>query len=350
VIGAGNGGAEATTAEVKLFYNGGKSEYRTQAMLSPGQQLWLDVGHLVRDQVPDSDGHTLPVSTMTGSYELRDLDHQLVGQLFEGKLVIDKTYGHASYGCGGCCGYTVPYIDPNPFDGPPDEDSDDYIYSTENCGGSLEDVTDDGYDWGSSNTAVALLPNRTLETVAVGTATGSAEIELEFDNPKLECPDEDFNPDQPVTVSTPDHLSVIVDQEGYPAQCPTTGVYVRQMQMQVVDVNNNPVTTGVSVAEAFSNQTSNSCPGAVNPNPSSCGSISSGQFIDTMSVSDNLCNSGIKQSSGCGYSLTSTWSACITSTKTLWVSPRVTLSNSVKVDGSLTQWPAGTQCTSSGCQ
>jgi hypothetical protein len=200
VIGAGNGGAEATTAEVTLFYNGGKSTYRTETMLSPGQQLWLDVGHLVRDQVPDSDGHTLPVSTMTGSYELRDLDHQLVGQLFEGKLVIDKTYGHASYGCGGCCGYTVPYIDPNPFDGPPDEDSDDYIYSTENCGGGLEDVTDGGFDWGSSNTAVAILPNRTLQTVAVGTATGSAEIELEFDNPKLECPDEDFNPQQPVNV------------------------------------------------------------------------------------------------------------------------------------------------------
>ena len=42
---------------------------------------------------------------MTGSYELRDLDHQMVGLLYEGKLVIDKTFGHASYGCAGCCGY-----------------------------------------------------------------------------------------------------------------------------------------------------------------------------------------------------------------------------------------------------
>jgi hypothetical protein len=59
---------------------------------------------------PDSDGNTLPPDTMTGSYELRDLDHAYVGHLYEGKLVIDKTYGHAAYGCGNCCGYNPPYF------------------------------------------------------------------------------------------------------------------------------------------------------------------------------------------------------------------------------------------------
>jgi hypothetical protein len=54
---------------------------------------------------PDSEGNTVPVDTMTG-YELRDLDHAYVGQLYEGKLVVDKTYGHAAYGCG----YNPPYF------------------------------------------------------------------------------------------------------------------------------------------------------------------------------------------------------------------------------------------------
>jgi hypothetical protein len=90
LITTGNGGAEPTTAEVTLFYNGGKSKYRTEKMLAPGQQLWLDVSHLIHDQVADSDGNTVPPDTMSGSYELRDLDHGYVGQLYEGKLVIDK--------------------------------------------------------------------------------------------------------------------------------------------------------------------------------------------------------------------------------------------------------------------
>ena len=118
-ITTGNAGSESTAAEVTLFYNGGKSECRIEKMLAPGQQLWLDVGRLVHDQVPDSDGRTLPPDTMMGSYELRDLDHATVGQLYEGKLIIDKTYGHASYGCGTCCGDGVPTLLPNPFGGPP---------------------------------------------------------------------------------------------------------------------------------------------------------------------------------------------------------------------------------------
>jgi len=65
-ITTGNAGSTSTAAEATLFYNGGKSKYRVEKMLSPGQQLWLDVGHLIRDQVPDSDGHTLPPDTMGG--------------------------------------------------------------------------------------------------------------------------------------------------------------------------------------------------------------------------------------------------------------------------------------------
>jgi hypothetical protein len=75
---------------VTLFYNEGKSKYRVEKLLAPGQQLWLDVGQLIRNQVPDSDGHTLPPDTMTGSYELRDLDHATVGLLYEGKLMFVK--------------------------------------------------------------------------------------------------------------------------------------------------------------------------------------------------------------------------------------------------------------------
>jgi hypothetical protein len=199
-ITTGNGGAEATTAEVTLFYNGGTSRYRMEKMLSPGQQLWLDVGHLVHDQIPDSDGHTLPPDTMTGSYELRDLDHAYVGQLYEGKLVIDKTYGHAAYGCGSCCGYAAPVVfDPTSLALPVSIDGGETINATDTCRAGIVDVTGDANDWASSDTAVATLSKATVHAVAVGGATGSALAKLQWAHPPS-CPTEDFAPSQSVSV------------------------------------------------------------------------------------------------------------------------------------------------------
>ena len=171
-----------------LFYNGGQGRYRLEKVLQPGQQLWLDVGQLIRNQVPDSDGKTLPPDTMTGSYELRDLDHAAVGLLYEGKLIIDKTYGHASYGCGTCCGYVKAQVWVTPFSGPPSINNTDYYQAEEQCGGAWDDFTSIATSWQSSNTAVATLPSRTLHTVAPGTATGSAEAYLQGSRPAPACP------------------------------------------------------------------------------------------------------------------------------------------------------------------
>jgi hypothetical protein len=40
-----------------------------------------------------------------GSYELQDLTDTGIGNLFEGKITLDKTYGHVAYGCATCCGF-----------------------------------------------------------------------------------------------------------------------------------------------------------------------------------------------------------------------------------------------------
>jgi hypothetical protein len=201
LITTGNGGNEPTTAEATLFYNGGNGKYRIEKMLSPGQQLWLDLGYLVHDQVPDSDGHVLPPDTTMGSYELRDLDHATVGELYEGKLVIDKTYGHAAYGCGSCCGYDAVQLSPDTFAGPPDVDNDDCIYATDACTGGQVDVTGSGYGWDTADASIATLPTRTLHTVAVGSTTGSGLVQLASDRPP-ECGKQVSNPQQSVNVGS----------------------------------------------------------------------------------------------------------------------------------------------------
>ena len=198
------GGTEPTAAEVTLFYNGGKDKYRVEKMLAAGQQIWLNLGELIHNQVPDAEGRTIPPETTSGSYELRDLDHGLVGQLYEGKLVIDKTFGHAAYGCGSCCGYSQVQLTPSPFAGPPGIDNNDIIQATDPCNGQVVDVTYGGNSWQSSNTAVATLPTRTLHTVAVGNATGSALIQLTSPGPSHQgnCPMIKWATSQGVCVAT----------------------------------------------------------------------------------------------------------------------------------------------------
>lgn len=200
LITTGNGGSEKTTAQVTLFYNGGKNQYRVEKLLVPGQQLLLDVGQLIRNQIPDSDRNVIPPETMSGSYELRDLDHPAVGLLYEGKLTIDKTYGHASYGCGTCCGLYDTKLTPNPFDGPPSVYNQDSYLALEQCGGQWEDWTGTAYSWQSTNPGVATLPNSMLHTVAVGTATGSAQNLLQATHPAPRCPQAVMGGSQPVTV------------------------------------------------------------------------------------------------------------------------------------------------------
>ncbi|MGA8619649.1 MAG: hypothetical protein WB660_14170 [Candidatus Sulfotelmatobacter sp.] len=153
---------------------------------------------MIRNQVPDSDGKTVPPDTMFGSYELRDLDHPVLGLLYGGKLIVDKTFGHASYGCEYCCAYRYAQLAPTSFSGPPGIDNGDIYQAYDVCNSTMDDFGV-AYDWKSSNTAVATLPNSTLHTVAAGTATGSAQNTLPLQS--RYCPNENMVAQQAVTVT-----------------------------------------------------------------------------------------------------------------------------------------------------
>jgi hypothetical protein len=57
----------------------------------------------------------LPPDLTSGAYRVRDLTDIAVGNLYEGKVILDKTYGHATYGCMTCCGYDEPYMEFDPL-------------------------------------------------------------------------------------------------------------------------------------------------------------------------------------------------------------------------------------------
>lgn len=56
IITAGNGGRQSIQARFTLFYDGGTKRYDMEQSLQPDQQMWVDVGQLIRMRTPDKNG------------------------------------------------------------------------------------------------------------------------------------------------------------------------------------------------------------------------------------------------------------------------------------------------------
>jgi len=139
-----------------------------------------------------------------------------------------------------------------------------------------------------------------------------------------------------------DHVKLVGQFHGPHPSCPSTGFIFRQLQVQLVDSNEVAITNNASVVETYDQRPTNTCTSQQIPAPSGCaatGDGGTGQFIDTMTVSTDFCGSGISNTSSCGYTLVSTWSACSGGhSNQLWQSTRVTHANNVSVDGNTTNF------------
>ena len=171
----GNGGNKPAKAELTILYNQGSEQYQVEQMLAPDEQMLVDFGKLIRNQVPDKNGHVLPPDLTSGAYRIRDLEHNPLGALYEGKVIVDKTYGHAAYGCGVCCGPDAPLMAFDPLAVSIDDYADQYIQALNSCGGGVQDFTDDFPTWWTGDTAIATANKNSIHGVAAGTTNHYAE-------------------------------------------------------------------------------------------------------------------------------------------------------------------------------
>lgn len=151
LIAGGNGGDKPPRALMKLRYIGGEYEIGPR-LLNPGDQFVVDVGDLISKQVSDNSGRVIPLGTFTGTYSLEDIDDPDIGNLYEGKLVIDRKFGHATYGCSTCCGESV-FIDPTSLFAPTDTGFQDALVAQNDCTGLIRHLS--GYNWNSQYVSVA---------------------------------------------------------------------------------------------------------------------------------------------------------------------------------------------------
>jgi hypothetical protein len=182
IITAGNGGTKPTRAAFTLFYNQGTEKYELEQTLQPDEQMWIDVGKLIREHLPDKNGKTLPADLTSGSYEFRDLTDIAIGSLFEGKVIYDKTYGHVTYGCGFCCPYQAPFLAYDPLGIALAGDSQNGVTAYETCSGTYVDVSDYFFNsWSTANAAIATVNGSAVHHgVGVGSTTSQTHAYMAY--------------------------------------------------------------------------------------------------------------------------------------------------------------------------
>jgi hypothetical protein len=169
-----NSGQKATNALLTLHYDNGEKKYEMQQSIQPGDQMWVNVGSLIRNRTPDRKGNALPADATFGTYDLRDLSPGL-GSLMEGNLALDATFGfNAAPPYGVCCGTDNPTWDPGAIDLGGGGFLGVGINGSDECNGNTDDISPDFTNWWSANPGVAQVTYRKVQAEATGTTTGSA--------------------------------------------------------------------------------------------------------------------------------------------------------------------------------
>jgi hypothetical protein len=196
LITTGNGGNKPLRAALTIYYGQGQKRFELEQTLQPNEQMWIDIGRLVREHVADKNGNFLPDNVTSGSYEIRDLTNKGVGNLIEGKLVYDKTYGHVIYGCADCCGYRPPTLLYNPLGIPLSSSDGNGVEALDTCSGYIEDVDSPFWGgWTTANHSIATVNYYgTHSGVAVGSTKSTATGYLQQSSIRETCPNDKETP------------------------------------------------------------------------------------------------------------------------------------------------------------
>jgi hypothetical protein len=178
LVTVGNGGNKTVHAQVTIFYNQGRERYQLEQMLAPDEQMWLDFGKLIRERVTDKEGRILPPDISYGTYTVRELTDTYGGNLYEGKVILDKTNGHAAYGCAWCCGINHVKFTNDPITLPVLGTQAQQVLGQDVCDNNWYDITASFFGWGTGNSSIATANGKQIHGVAAGTTTDFASSDI----------------------------------------------------------------------------------------------------------------------------------------------------------------------------
>lgn len=96
--------------------------------------------------------------------------------------------GHGYYGCAGCCGYAQTKLAPSPLSGAVSTGAGDAADALDGCNEYWYDVTSEAYNWASTNAGIVKVANAYSNFMSPGSVTGSAQVKLQNNIPRMECP------------------------------------------------------------------------------------------------------------------------------------------------------------------
>ena len=178
LVTVGNGGNKAVRAQLTILYNQGKERYQLEQTLAPDEQMWLDFGKLIRERVADKDGRTLPPDISYGTYSVRELTDTYGGNLYEGKVILDKTNGHAAYGCAFCCGMNSVKFTDDPINIAFLDTQAQQVLGNDVCDNNWYDITAAFSGWGTGNSSIATANGKQIHGVTAGTTTDLASSDI----------------------------------------------------------------------------------------------------------------------------------------------------------------------------
>lgn len=205
LITVGNDSDTGTMTLFTLFYTEAEQvhQYELEREIAPHDQMWVNIGELIRDRVTDRHGNVLPTNLSSGSYEFRDESHVGNGRLFEGKVIYDTSYGHVSYGCAACCGYTQARLEFNPFGLGLSGSYLNGVQILDDCNTPWTEDDADFYNWSTANSSVAQTTVQGRHTgMSPGTTTSRTSGTIQGRPNRYNCPLQQFAPSGATDVTT----------------------------------------------------------------------------------------------------------------------------------------------------
>ncbi len=277
-----NSGQKPADALLTLHYDNGQKKYEMQQTIAPGDQMWVNLAHIIRQRVPDRKGNSLPVDVSTVTYDLQDLTPRS-HSLTVSELAVDSTVGFTTIPppCADCCGFSLTGFNPSVLDLGSGNTDTVAIDGVGTCNGDLTQLTFDFDVWGSDNTSVANMTYAKAQAVGPGSTTGFANGRINIGG-ACACnyvPEETY---LPITV-TPDHL--VVKSDTTSVLCTTNATIRRIITYSEVDVNGNSVGT-VSTEEQFASKGTNTCNTTIHTSQT-CSPDAGGILQDAITVGCN---------------------------------------------------------------
>ncbi len=173
IIAAGSGSSLPVQAAFTIFYDQGRKQYRLEQVIPGDDQWWINIGDLVLNQTPDVNGSVLPSDISAGAYQLREVGDTEQNALYEGKVVTDKTYGHATYGCMICCGYGggASYFLEDPTGVAVSGTRSLDAYAENACTGNSDNVNQYFINWSTGNASIMTAQLRSVTGIAAGSTS-----------------------------------------------------------------------------------------------------------------------------------------------------------------------------------